>query len=59
MKTRQVINRRRPLIQNVTRDVITDVVTSVINPHGVPGDAILTKGGIPILTIDGKFILTK
>ena len=51
--------KRKPLIQNVTRDVVTDVVTTVLNPHGVPGDAILTKGGIPILTKDGKFILTK
>jgi len=51
--------KRRPLIKNVTRNVISDAVTTVINPHGVPGDAILTKGGIPILTKDGKFILTK
>jgi len=51
--------KRKPLIRNVTRNVVQDIVTTVINPHGVPGDAILTKGGEPILTKDGKFILTK
>ena len=59
MKTRQVVKRRSPLIRNVTRNVITDAITWVINPHGVPDDAILTKRGYPILTKDGKFILTK
>jgi len=51
--------KRRPLIRNVTRVVVNDVITTVLNPHGIPGDAIVTKGGVAILTKDGKFILTK
>lgn len=51
--------KRKPLIRNVTRVVVNDVVTTALNPHGIPGDAIVTKKGVAILTKDGKFILTK
>lgn len=47
----------KPLLQNVVRDVVQDVVTTVINPHGVPENALLAKDGTPILTKDGEFIL--
>ena len=48
-----------PLVRNVVNKVVHDVVTPVVDSRGIPGKAILTKGGIAILTKDGKFILTK
>ena len=50
-----------PIQDSSINQSVNLVTKSIVNTSSsdVPDKAILTKGGIPILTRDGKFILTK